>query len=428
MKKENSLFVYVVFLMVLSQTPWAKYVIFFSLPLFLRSFLTSNKSNKVGLKIMKPLLFIILIGLVGGFIQFFYSANIYFFLRDILYFIQAPIFILIGMHLNKSKLEYKQLLKVIVLMQLFWSIYGLGEIIMNPSLLFQLDLKTTYELGLKFSNNVLAFAILYYCKKNNLNLFSNFFENFLLFFFLFGIIISLSRTSYVLTLIILLIPLFNKVRIVYKVYWGMVVLVLFIIFGGLLFKNNTAADERFTFVEKMSHSVQEIVVKDYETKLDIYNNWRGYEAFLGLSKYYRGNLFEIFFGQGFGAAVYTPAWVFDEESSFDVLPIFHNGFITILLKTGIIGLFIFFIFLSILLNFGYKKMNGFKDKEQYLAGLLLQVFVFIILFRSLVVHGIFSATTVPVSLLLLIGANIKIISLGKSIKNRKENEFIGETG
>jgi hypothetical protein len=179
-----------------------------------------------------------------------------------------------------------------------------------------------------------------------------------------------------------------------------------------------------TFQSKINHSINEIIVKDYETSSQIMNNWRGYEAFLGLSKFYEGNFFEILFGQGFGAVVYTPEWIFgSEENNLGVLPMFHNGFITILLKTGLTGLLIFFLFLYKLLKIVPKSPFAKLNNHQQFTTLLLRSSVFTILFQTFVIHGIFT-TSIPFSLIILTGASIKLLSQKNRLLTKNSDEFI----
>mgnify|MGYP000082182868 CR=1 FL=1 len=129
------------------------------------------------------------------------------------------------------------------------------------------------------------------------------------------------------------------------------------------------------------------------------------------------NLFEILFGQGFGSVVEMPKWVFfGQESTLSVIPMFHNGFITILLKTGLCGLTLFFILLYKILKVPSLIQNTQFNKQHKLITLLLRAIVFIILLQTLVVHGIFT-TFVPFTSIILIGASVKTL-INESLANR----------
>jgi O-antigen ligase len=291
------------------------------------------------------------------------------------------------------------------------------ELVLNPALLIQLGLETRYEYSLSNATALLAFTILFYARICKFKLFENFQEWLMMGISLFSVAISFSRTDYFLLLVMILIPLITKSIYILKIYWLTVFVVVLIIFGGFFIKVESSAIEEDTFQSKINHSFNEILVQDYETSFEISQNWRGYEAFLGLTKFSEGNFIEILVGQGFGTVVYTPNWIFNGEmDSLDVLPMFHNGFITVLLKTGLIGLFFFFLFLFKLLKVSLKVSVLSFSKLEKLTTMLLQAAVFTVLLLTFVVHGIFTTTT-PVLLLIIVGATLKMKTLrGKIIK------------
>jgi hypothetical protein len=183
---------------------------------------------------------------------------------------------------------------------------------------------------------------------------------------------------------------------------------MFVIFGGAFLKVDEYELEGTTFFSKITHSLNEMVIKKYDSTFEIMHNWRGYEGFLGFSKFYEGNFFEILFGQGFGAVVYTPNWIFDSlENGLGILPFFHNGFITILLKSGIVGLFFFFAFFYKIITYTHKVIKLSPNKYQNFTAVILQFTAFAIIIRSTVIHGIFFSSP-PFVLLVLMGVVIKM--------------------
>ena len=400
---------YTAVLLVISQTPWDKAVVFLAIPLLIHLELNRSKSSSFGLKKMFFLNLVVLMGFIAGVVHLA-EYNLYYFTRDIMYFIQAPIFIIIGFYLCKNIFDFRELLKIIIMASLVITIYKIMELVINPSLFSQLGLQTRYEYRLSNPTALLAFTILFYARICKLKLFGNFVEWFIMGVSLFSVAISFSRTDYVLTLAMIFIPYLSKLNYTLKAYWVTVLFVLFIIFGGLFFSVESNALKGNSFQSKINHSFNEILVRKYETTFEISQNWRGYEAFLGLTKFNEGNFIEILIGQGFGAVVYTPNWIFNGEmGSLDVLPMFHNGFITILLKTGLLGLIFFFLFLFKLLKVASEVTILGVSKLDKLTTILLQSAVFTVLFLTFVVHGIFTTTT-PVLLLILMGATLKMKS------------------
>lgn len=423
LNKNNPILWYLFVLMILSQTPWTKAVIFLAIPLLIHLELHKNKKDSLASNKVFLLKLIVFIGFVSGLLHFL-EYDLYYFGRDIMYFIQAPVFILMGIYLCKNIQDYKVLIKAIVLSSILITIYKLIELSINPSLIFKLGLVTRYEYDLSNPTALLAFIILFYARKLEIKLFKNFIEWLIMVVSLFSVIISFSRTFYILLLVLIIIFYISKYKLILKIYWFTVFCALFVVFGGLFLNVNSESSQGSTFQSKMSHSLDEIIVKDYRTSYEINQNWRGYEAFLGLSKFYKGNFIEILFGQGFGVVVYTPNWIFGEEqTNLNILPMFHNGFITILLKTGLVGLLIFFLFLFKLLQTVPKVDFKTLNKQQQFTALLLRSAVFTILFQTFVVHGIFT-TSIPFLLIVLIGASIKMNISENRFLNKKRNEFI----
>ena len=113
---------------------------------------------------------------------------------------------------------------------------------------------------------------------------------------------------------------------------------------------NFQVEDRSSFMGKLLNSVDEVAISDYNDLGEINNNWRGFEAFMGWEQINRGNFLEWIVGQGFGKSTPIGLEIQLGEEYFTEIPYFHNGYITLILKTGIIGLLIyigFFVRLSI---------------------------------------------------------------------------------
>lgn len=401
MKINNFTLIYVTILMVISQTQWAKSVVFLSIPILLYLAMKLPEFSKVVFSKLIYLLLIIFVGLISGIVHLI-DRDLYLFSRDILYFTQATLFILLGVYLYSLKQDIKVIFILIIITSSFISLYNLFDLVMNPSLIFQLGLQTRYEYTFSNATAMLAFIILFYAKTLQYNVLSYRIDLMLMCLSLISVALSFSRTFYLILFITLILPYIRKNKIVVSMYGASVLLVLFVVFGGGLIDVPISEIKQVDFQAKLMNSLNEMTVREYYTLAEINQHWRGYEAYLGLSQYQSGNLLEIIFGQGFGAVTYTPFWIFRGEK-LDLLPFFHNGYITIILKTGLVGLLCFFLFLYTLLKSSLKTINFAKTPQEKISGLLLQAAVFIIFFQTFVVHGIFKTTT-PVLLLVLIGA------------------------
>ena len=181
-----------------------------------------------------------------------------------------------------------------------------------------------------------------------------------------------------------------------------------VFFGSFL---NVAIPEEgaSNFISKVLNSYGEIIVRDYrETDLispdanliNLY--WRSQEAFLGLAKYLEGSRLELVFGQGLGSFA-SAVGIF--ENKFQVIPFFHNGFITILLKSGPVGILLFFQFLYLFVKNALSYVAVRKDEEDFIK-IIAPSIVFITILKTFFIMGFYTPES-PVLLLTLIGMVIK---------------------
>jgi len=407
----NIILLYVTLLMLLSQTEFSKFTIFFTIPLLLTLIIRNPRMNSFSYRKIMPLNIIIFLGFLSVIVNLYeYDPN--YIVKDIFYFIQAPIYITLGILLYEEIKDYKKILKITVLSSLAVTLYISIDLILIPDIISSFGFRSRYEYTLSNSATLITFFILFYSRKFKFKLFNGKIELLIITLSLLSVLISFSRITYVTFLLMLLIPYIGKSQIILKGYLALVIAICFLIFGGLLMEEKTqgGGEQGPDFQSKIMHSLDEIMVRNYDNIVEITNNWRGYEANLGLQKYYKSSPIELFFGQGYGAVVQTPYWVFgDAKNGLGVLPMFHNGYITILLKVGLFGLFLFFMWLYILLNAGARIVKIANTPQQKIMGTFLQAGVFTIIFQTLVIHGIFQ-TVAPMMLLFLIGVSLQGIN------------------
>lgn len=416
---------YTIILLIISQEGPARFALFIAMPLLVILIIRHLTVNSFGLKKVLFLACIVLLGFLSS-LAHLHEYNLYYVTRDVMYFTQALIFIVLGIFLYEENKDFRKLLKIIVLSSFAITLYKLTYIIADPTILLLSFFDIRYEYNLSNETALITLIILFYSRKIKYKLFTSMIEFSIMALSILSIAVSFSRTIYVLVLITLIIPYITKTRILLKGYVMFTMLILFIIFGGLFVNNEAGGIQGSNFQSKMMHSLDEMTVRDYDNMVEINHNWRGFEAYLGLQKYYTGNPLELLIGQGYGSVVYTPNWIFkDAETNLDVLPMFHNGYITIILKTGLFGLFLFFFWLYVLLKTGTSVSKTANNPQQGLEGSFLQASVFIILFQTIVTHGIFK-TTVPVLLLILIGMSLHSYGVRMNTKNNSINIKIRE--
>jgi O-antigen ligase len=155
-----------------------------------------------------------------------------------------------------------------------------------------------------------------------------------------------------------------------------------------------------SFFDKIIYSVQEMKIKDYTSLRDININWRGYESARALVTYEKGDILQYLFGQGFGTLIDLGLYIPLGDEVIRFAPILHNGYMYLLVKTGVIGVLIYLVFLYKLVRIGTQHSVVTFDEERYtgriIVGLSCVFFV-----STFVVSGLFNKSVFITSEFLL---------------------------
>lgn len=329
-------------------------------------------------KVLKIILFPLLLILVGLINSFNNPTSLV--LKDIYYFINPILFFLFGFYFAhryslekfiKYTIQLGIILSVLYLLS-YWfnsnnsSISELKDSVGNPSFIISLSL----------------FLLAYHIKIKD-KIFKNFNFNFLLLF----IVIAISSLSRTFILIIIILSIFSSGYVnLKKIKFKRVLVILLIFISCISFLQNINNYDRNEFIGKVTSSIEEIQPQNYTTKIDINNHWRGFEAFIGLSQYVKGSPQELLFGQGFGKSAPLGFEMPLGDSSFTEIPKFHNGYVSVILKTGILGLLILFLFFIKRIRSSIKiqksQLHENKVKGQFSIGIIL-----VIMFSTFVISG-----------------------------------------
>jgi hypothetical protein len=381
-----------------------KYSASILLPISLLIF--SRKNNH--LKNLNSFYYIILLGLLSS----FYSNNFtnYYFVKDFVFFSQVPIIIVLGFYVGKRFNLSKKIIKFFVLAYCFAMlkdfivvIFNLDEFLADP-IIFHNTNKTNSV------NAILVLIIILYNKTQKINLYNKFYLNFVILISFSYIILSFSRTTIVISFLVILIYNigYKKKK---KLFYIILLTPIIVQFASLIINlDNLKPDKsETTFTSKLVNSLNELQIVEFDNQFDISHNWRGYEAFLGIEKYFSGDILQLLIGQGFGANIEVPNWAFSDwnDPSLEGLKnpsIFHIGYITIILKTGIVGLFIFVYFLGAFFN---------KSKLHLFNNFLSQSLIILIVTTTFLTHGLIKPDLNPL-ILILLGMSFSSVNYNKS--------------
>jgi len=182
-----------------------------------------------------------------------------------------------------------------------------------------------------------------------------------------SIILSYSRIFVVILLILVLSLLGYLERI--KLRAVLVGVLLVISFYGLMI--SAPQNDTTSFLGKLARIFDELKVTDYSNMQDINDNWRGYETYRALATFSSGETWQLFTGQGFGALADLGLYMKLAGEYYSYIPVLHNGYAYILLKTGILGLILYLIFYFNLIRFALLSGNFISRERVFFARLIL---------------------------------------------------------
>jgi hypothetical protein len=162
-----------------------------------------------------------------------------------------------------------------------------------------------------------------------------------------------------------------------------------------------------TYGGKLARTLQELTVGEGAGARAINLNFRAFETGRALDQYVDAPVASMIFGQGFGATVdlgiTMPLQITDTGyRGVRHIGIFHNGYIFLLIKVGMLGLLLYGGVLAYLYAVGRRRAGGPLADPEARAGRLFQFAVVTLAATTYFIAGVFNRTDMfPV--LLLIG-------------------------
>jgi hypothetical protein len=316
------------------------------------------------LKLVWPLSGVFFFGIMGAFDHA--SRDI---LRDVAYALTPLSLIFIGYWMADNGEKWQLILKVMV----FWGIVLAGihlfTFVQDPDLLTAKANEVRSEAGSIGDLTALALVLCFFQKRLGINnLLPRLFPRFIaLPVLLASFVLSYSRTEFavVLVLSLALWGVLSKVNSRFVVSG----VVLVVAFYALLL--TTPKYESGTFRSKLARTFTEVNAYNYKDLQDINDNWRGYEAHKAFKTYSSGNAVQLMIGQGFGALVDLDLVIALGKTDYRYIPILHNGYAYILVKTGLFGLACYLFFYFSVIKTAVLHANSPISEPRFLARLLL---------------------------------------------------------
>lgn len=299
--------------------------------------------------------------------------------RDMVYFISPFLFILIGNYLALLKIPFNKIVRWVIILSAWLSLYFIVHFIF---VLLQLNVANLYNLrnqvGHGYTVVPFGLTLLIFTKeiKNKIWRVS------LALLMLSHLILSFSRSLMIMTIILVLVLALEKTA-----SRKLVSVSLIILLAGVVFKLFEGQTFIANFITKITRTLTELSgSQDWSNSQTITSNWRGYETHQAATEFNSWTLFHQLFGGGFGNTIYVGEYAHLVGVKGDSIPFLHNGYFTILIKQGVLGVITYVAFLG--LN-SLSAFGGILRKNVIENRLLLAVFV-IILVTTFTTTGIFT--------------------------------------
>jgi hypothetical protein len=169
----------------------------------------------------------------------------------------------------------------------------------------------------------------------------------ILFLNIVSIIISDSRTALLFLLGGLFIVFIPKYLMIGKrIYWLSVIVAGCLLIGVLL----SGGGDPTTTTGRLQNMVWEQFSFSFVDQGDVNAKYRAFESLAAINTILAGSWLDIIFGYGFGKMVdlgmVITLGVPGQKSEYQFIPILHNGYLYLLVKTGVFGLILFVGFLA----------------------------------------------------------------------------------
>jgi len=339
------------------------------------------------LPLVAPLLLFIIIGLLCA-----YNNTILNIFKDFWYAGKAVLALMVGYMLMIRINDFKTMLRIFICAAVVCSLYHLAYFIVHPELLYESVMSLREVAGKGYFINVLAVAVILACYRWKIDIFPK--MRWLAFLALTVCLLSLamafSRTLWLSlsAMSIVLMGFLNVKNVKKLVVVGVAALVVLIFILATPEAEQIGADA--TLRGKLAYSIKEMKVRNYVNIKDINHHWRGYESFMAQKYYLEGNTAQYFVGRGFGSLVDIGLYMkLGGEEYLRYIPILHNGYFYILVKTGMAGILVYMSLFASLILYG-KSFENSTYEDAKLAGLLLVSLSIAFLLTTMVVTGLFN--------------------------------------
>jgi len=308
-------------------------------------------SNRYSIRIVKyTLCFLIILG-TAFVVSFFKNESAYNFFRDIAYLLKPIIGLLLGYQLYKKC--QNQFFTTVIYTGLLLAIIHLIIVVFTFIRFHTISVNLLREYcGYHSDYEVYVLIILLFYNKFQLSWAKKSIYIFI------GIIslssfLYLSRTNFI-QFIVLYIGMKGYFVLNRKSLSIISSAILFIIVGyTIIYQANPKRSGKG--IEVFFYKIKNAPIEPFKTKInkddwkDFNDNYRSYENILTVKQVTSQGSSAVFFGKGLGATINLGREIWTNDGEFiQYIPVLHNGFATVFLKSGLFGLLFLVVFIYLL--------------------------------------------------------------------------------
>lgn len=327
--------------------------------------ISTGKIKTNFLNMVIPLLGIFILGVIGVIGNEYHHI-----FRDIAYSLTPISLIYIGFWLGSSKKMYPKFFEILIIGGIIISVIHLLKFIPHPEL-FNSKISIIRTKASNPNVELVGFSLILVIFQSRLkmgNLFSKFLPRYIaISLLLLSFVLSFSRTYLILAIVMSL----SIMGFIGRINLRNIAIVTFLLVSFAIIVITTPQDDVVTFRGKMARSLTELFSTKYKTYEDLIFNWRGYETHRALTTFSSGNAKHKIVGHGFGSLVDLGITMELDGTDYKKIPVLHNGYAYVLVKTGVLGLLLYGFFYFSLLRYSSIFRNSLIQEQVILSRLLL---------------------------------------------------------
>ena len=357
----------------------ANFVFVLSLVVILTRLLLYNKIIIKFAVLFWPLILLCWIGLVIGVL----SEELYTWplIRDFYYLVRIPVISLAAVSFCADDLDVRTITRVLLLSAFCVSLFYIFQYYsFDGSSLTRRDLRTQVGRGFVLSTIGLAILLLYWRHAEFDDSKSQLGRMIAIFTCALAIYLSDSRTLPFLFSIFFICYFISKYKIICMTAYSFSIL-LFLFFS---------VPDFYTYFSNSSFfgaNLSELFSSSFSSYQSVQANYRSYETIQAWTYFKNFDLVNQFLGAGFGTPIPIDIMVElgqsdSSQSYYTDIPVTHNSFLTVLVKTGLVGALLYCLMLAAFIFYT-------KSSNQLIAGFNIALH-FVLLYGAFTFQGLFA--------------------------------------